>query len=211
MIQVFAFGHSIIYGNWDTEGGWVQRLRSYLDERALDQQEEELVSEVFNLGIPGETSSELLDRFERELERRVWEEVEQVVLIQTGANDALEMVEQEEIKVSKDEYRRNLEELVDQAREHAGHVFVISDIYTAIDGEIPWAEDTAINDERLGEYVEIQREVCSGREVELIDLRGLKDSEEWVQMMEEGMHPDNDGHRLIFEEVKQRLESKDLI
>ena len=35
MGRILIFGDSITYGAWDKEGGWVQRLRKFLDERNL--------------------------------------------------------------------------------------------------------------------------------------------------------------------------------
>lgn len=211
MVQLIAFGHSITYGYWDTEGGWVQRLRSFLDERALEEQDEELVSEVLNLGIPGETSEELLQRFEPELEHRLWGDVEQVVIIQIGANDIQRIVDEDRIRVSREEYRENILQLIEKAYEYTEHVLVVSELYTGIEGPIPWDENKELSDERLGEYVDVQREVCEEKDVELIDLRSLLDKEEWLEMLEDGSHPDNEGHQLIFEEVKNGLEREDLI
>ena len=49
MTQILVFGTSTTYGCWDIEGGWVQRLRKYLDEKQLD--DPELYYIVYNLGI----------------------------------------------------------------------------------------------------------------------------------------------------------------
>ncbi len=35
MTRILVFGPSTTYGAWDIEGGWVQRLRRYLDEKQL--------------------------------------------------------------------------------------------------------------------------------------------------------------------------------
>lgn len=189
----------------------MQRLRTFLDRRALEKQEEELVSEVLNLGIPGETSEELLERFEPELKRRLWEEEKQVVIIQIGANDIQRLVEEDRIRVPKERYRENLHRIIDKADEYSDHIFLVSELYTAIEGSIPWAEEKALSDERLGEYVDIQRELCQERDIEIIDLRSLREKDEWIEMLEDGSHPDNEGHRLIFEQVRNRLLDQGLI
>lgn len=80
------FGHSITQGFWDTEGGWVQRLRKFLDEKSL-KQPEEYYFEVYNLGVSGNDSRQLLDRFDDELEARLFDEDETLIIFQIGAND----------------------------------------------------------------------------------------------------------------------------
>lgn len=211
MVQIFAFGHSITYGNWDTEGGWVQRLREFLDERALEKQDEELVSEVLNLGIPGETSEELLERFEDELERRLWEEEEQVIIFQTGTNDSQVLVESGETMVDRKSFRDNLEQLIEKAEEYTENIIVVGEIYTTIEGTIPWAEDKSLSDERLGRYVDTEKEVCREKDVDFINLRSLKDRKEWTDILEEGLHPNDEGHNFIYNEVKENMREKELI
>lgn len=36
MVQILFFGPSTTYGAWDSEGGYVQRLRKYLDKKVID-------------------------------------------------------------------------------------------------------------------------------------------------------------------------------
>ena len=58
------FGDSIAYGLGDTECfGWLNRLR---------KKDEKLLKEFFlNLSIPGQSSSEIVERFEFELKRNL--------------------------------------------------------------------------------------------------------------------------------------------
>ncbi|MFB6190454.1 MAG: SGNH/GDSL hydrolase family protein [Candidatus Nanohaloarchaea archaeon] len=210
-MQVIAVGHSIVYGNWDPEGGWVQRLRKHLDKRALEEQDEELVSEVLNLGIPGEDSGDLRERVRKEVERRLWEEVETVAFVMTGANDIQLLVQENRVRVGKEQFRDNLESIVDDLQQLADHVVLVTECYTTVDGEIPYAPEKAINDERLGEYVEIQRELASEKGIEIIDLRTLRSKEEWASMLEDGIHPDQDGHELIYGEAIDAIEELELL
>ena len=64
--NICIWGDSIAYGAWDSAGGWADRLRVYLHGREIDSRFEDYYW-VYNLGIPGETSSDLAKRFEAEL------------------------------------------------------------------------------------------------------------------------------------------------
>lgn len=209
-MQVFAFGHSITQGFWDTEGGWVQRLRKFLDQKSLAEPEKYWFN-VYNLGVSGNDSGQLLERFEDEIERRISEDSETVIILQIGANDIQYLAEEDRIKVLEEEFRSNLGELIEKARTYTDRIVFVGETYTTIEGPIPWAEDKHLDDERLGRYVEIQREVCETEDIPYVDLRELRDKKEWSEMLEDGSHPDNEGHQLIYEEVKERLVEEELL
>jgi len=69
-------GDSITFGFYDKEGGWIQRLRKFLDDKLLNELEgldKKILRKlknpyffVYNLGISGNTTENLLERFEFE-------------------------------------------------------------------------------------------------------------------------------------------------
>lgn len=209
-MQVFAFGHSITQGFWDTEGGYIARLRKSLDKRSL-KNPDEYYFETYNLGVSGNDSHQLLERFSNELEARLWDEDETLILIQIGANDIQYLEEKDVIRVEKQQYRENLEALIEEAREYTEKVILVGEAYTTIEGPIPWSEDKHLSDERLDEYVEVQRKVAEEKDVPYVDLRSLRTKEEWGQMLEDGSHPDSKGHKLIYRKVKEKLTDEGLL
>ena len=93
MAVLILAGDSIMYGSWDPEGGWPGKLRNFLDARALRENNPvELNTSgyvaLYNLGIPGDTSRGLLQRFRSEVFPRINEEQKTIVLIAIGTNDA---------------------------------------------------------------------------------------------------------------------------
>ena len=78
--NIIIFGDSITYGACDYEmGGWVNRLRIYFDNNA-----ESKIS-VFNLGISGEISEEVLTRFDSEFNARYDKDKKNVVIFAIGS------------------------------------------------------------------------------------------------------------------------------
>ncbi|MDP3998378.1 MAG: hypothetical protein Q8P89_02085 [bacterium] len=69
-IHILAFGTSTTYGAWDIEGGWVQRLRRFLDEKIITANYEHDYF-VYNLGVSGDKSADILERFETETKARL--------------------------------------------------------------------------------------------------------------------------------------------
>ena len=87
MSQILIYGDSITYGAWDTEqGGWVARLRKFLDNKA--DEDEKYYYLVYNLGISGNNSTDILSRFEFEAKQRVREEGETIIIFALGTNDS---------------------------------------------------------------------------------------------------------------------------
>ncbi|MCX6743407.1 MAG: GDSL-type esterase/lipase family protein, partial [Candidatus Parcubacteria bacterium] len=86
MHRILIFGDSITYGAWDKEGGWVARLRKFVDEKIFA--DPNYYNIILNLGISGNNSTDILRRFEFELQQRIKEEGEIVIIFAFGTNDA---------------------------------------------------------------------------------------------------------------------------
>ncbi len=206
-VQIFAIGHSITQGYWDTKGGWVQRLRTHLDEKTLENPNK-FYFEVYNLGVSGDDTNQLLERIDDEIERRNSKGSKTVILIQIGANDAIYLTEKDRIRVSKQDFKKNNHKLIARAKEYADEIIFVNDGYKEIEGEIPWAEGKSYTGNKLEEYIEIQRNVCNERNVHLVDLRSKFTKEKWCELLEDGIHPNNEGHEEIYQEIKEKLEQK---
>lgn len=64
-VHLCVFDDSISYGGWDASGGWVDRLRSYLHGVTLDSR-----FQAYHLGIPGNTTGDVLTRIVQEAKAR---------------------------------------------------------------------------------------------------------------------------------------------
>ncbi len=85
-MRILVFGDSITQGFWDTEGGWVGHISRYYIEQTIKTQNYNIPT-IFNLGVSGDTSNEVLARFENEVKARLWPGEEIVIIISTGVND----------------------------------------------------------------------------------------------------------------------------
>ncbi len=90
---ICIFGDSITWGAFDYKnGGWVGRLRNYFEEK-----DEEI--EVYNLGVAGNKTKDLLARFENEVKVRKVD----VIVFAIGIND----VGRDDVRFSNDLYPLN--------------------------------------------------------------------------------------------------------
>jgi|LQYC01.1.fsa_nt_gi lysophospholipase L1-like esterase len=83
--NIFIFGDSISLGCFDAAGGWVRRLSSFLMERYISGDGEEIL--IYNLSISGNQSQDIAARFESESRLRL-SEGENVVIFAIGVNDS---------------------------------------------------------------------------------------------------------------------------
>ncbi len=205
MANILVFGDSITYGSWDLEGGWVDRLKHSLLGKSLDSKFEEYF-EVYNLGVPGDTTSDLLLRFNREAKSRFGNKDKTVVLFQVGVNDST-VLSSSSRKVSQKEFEKNLTTLIKEGKNYAYFIMFIG-LTPVIDEQvspIPWSPNESYIDSEIKSYDTIIRKVSNKTGVEYLDLFDEISREEYKNYLEDGVHPNSEGHRIIFETVKENL------
>lgn len=206
MKKIVVFGGGTSHGMWDTRGGWSERLRNDLYTDTINSVGTHY-TELYNLGIRGDSASELLDRFEREFkERNRHGEAETAVIIQVGANDAQFVYEEDDVATDPELFREQIEELNEKALEHADHVYFLGlngvneEDMNPIPGDI---EGRSFSTNRMKQYTEIIREVTKDSDATFIPL--MKDFTD--DMLKDGLHPNHKGHELIEKKVRKKLKS----
>lgn len=203
-MQIFAFGASIVYGAFDEEGGWVDRLKQFVYQQIDAHPDPDYWVEVYNLGIPGQRSDHLLKRFAFETEQRISEEAERkIFLISLGANDAAFVPSLGRFKVSVDEYKRNLQEVIAQAKRFSPDIVLLT--ITPVNELVTTKaeKDKIRKNEFVERYNEAIKEVAEEMSVALIDVySAYKERGANELLCEDGLHPNAEGHKVIFELAK---------
>jgi len=203
-MEVFIFGDSISRGNWGEEGGWAHKLKKEIHGRTVREKE---YSEVYNLGVSGDTSYDLINRFEEEIQRRVSDE-EVVTVFQIGMKDARIDRESGENETAKELFRGNIRELVSKADRYSKQSYFLG--LTPVDGRevdpASWNDRYAYRNEDIKKYDNVIKSVVkrsSARYIPIFDQ--LHRQTEWKEMMWEGLHPDSDGHEKIYRIVEDEM------
>lgn len=209
---IWVFGDSIVYGAFDTKGGWVQRLRTYLDEKGFDEKGK-YYCEIYNLGIPkGETTVDLKKRILIDAEPRKWD-AERLTLISVGINDSAVLNDEEGNWVNIEKYRENLKEIIEKAKTFSSQVVMIG--VTLVDEEktnpVPWDKKLGYRNSVIKEYNQAMMEVAEENNLLFIDLIPRLEKVNWKNMLRDGVHPNDEGHELIFQVIKDQLEEKKII
>lgn len=205
MSQILVFGDSITYGAWDKEGGWVQRLRRFLDEKTLT--EPDFYYLTYNLGISGDTTDDLLKRFEFETKQRMKEKEKMVIIFSIGGNDAIFIDNKNQYQISQERFRKNIKKLINLAKEYASKILFIG-LLPADESKtipIPWAPDYSYKNEHIIQYDKIIKSICQENEILFIDIFNKFINLDYKNLLEDGQHPNSVGHQKIFEIVKDFL------
>ena len=211
-MTIICFGDSITYGNWDPEGGWVGRLRKYLDRKSLTAYKgEDLYSKyytlTYNQGIPGDTSNGLFARFENELIPRFNPDEETIILFAIGINDSRFYPAQNSHEVDIEDFKQNIWDMWEIARQYTQDVAFIGLSPVDEDRTNPlfWETEAAYKNEYIEKYDLAIREFCDSRDIPFIDIFNKMKDLNLHELMEDGIHPNSKGYEIIEEIIRKAV------
>jgi len=200
MVQILIFGDSITYGAWDKEGGWVRRLRKFLDENYEDYL-------IYNLGISGNNTDDLIERFEFETKQRLKENDETIIIFAIGTNDSQFVHSENKNRIVLEKFKDNLQKLINLAQEFSSKIIFVG--LTPVDETkttpIPWNTDKSYKNEYIQKYNETIKNICDENKIYFIEVFEKLKETNYQELLEDGLHPNSVGHQKIFEVVKDFL------
>lgn len=211
-MTIYCFGDSITYGNWDPKGGWVGRLRDYLDTKSLQNYKgEDLFSTyytlTYNLGIPGETSAGLFARFEQELSQRFDKEELNIILFAIGINDSRFYPATNEHEIDSESFKQNIWDMWEIAKQYTPDVAFIG--LTPVDEErtnpLYWETDAVYKNEYIETYNNILKEFCQSREIPFVDVFEQVKGLDVKSLMEDGIHPNQEGYKIMEDIIRKAI------
>lgn len=209
--QILVFGASIVYGAWDSEGGWVARLRKDIDRRSAHLPSSQR-QQILNLGVSGQTSTKVLNRFEAETEARVREKDKCLVIFSVGSNDYAWLEFEKKYVVDSELYRENLLTLITIGRKL--NVSMLFLTLTPVDESITKIANHKGKVRRnvdVERYNSIVKSLCSQENIPMVDVYAAFMKTNHIQLLSsDGLHPNNTGHKVIFELVKKHIDSERL-
>lgn len=204
MSQILIFGDSITYGACDIkEGGWTTRLRKYCEQRA--EKEADYYYLVYNLGVSGQNSNDILQRFAAEAQQRIKEEGETIILFAIGTNDS--QLDNGKFKTESLQFKDNLQKLTDLAKKYTNKIafiglFPVDETKTC---PIIWNENKFYKNENLARNNQLINDFCRQNDLIFIDIYNNYINTDYQNLLEDGLHPNTDGHQQMFEIIKDEL------
>jgi len=211
---IFLFGDSITRGSFDTEaGGWADRLKMSANITSLKNELKPIVT-VFNLGIGGNTTADLLKRFIFETEQRITKGGDTFFIFSFGTNDSAFLIEKNQYAVNKDQYIKNIEQVIEEVKVYSSNIIFLT--------SPPVIEEKAkgaslVGKSRVNSDIQIYNEslsaVCEREKIDIIDINKIfLNSENYKDLfIDDGIHPNTNGHILIYSIVKDYLVKKGVL
>lgn len=198
MIRVLVFGDSIVYGGWDTEGGWVERVKKQAHKATVETKGETKI-QVFNLGIGGDTSRKILARIQNEIEARLSKTWDTKIILSFGIND--ERSQDGAVEVPLDEYRDNTQKIIKIAKSYTDKLFIISN--SPIGDNLVNFKIFEYSDERIKQYDRVLQDSAEAANIPFISTRELfKKAGNSNLSTYDKLHVNDEGHELIANAVR---------
>lgn len=205
-MYLLVFGDSITYGLNDEKGGWVNRLRKELEKDNISNASH-VRDSVYNCGIRGDTTEDLLKRFDAECSARVEREDNPIILFAIGTNDSSTNTKGLNI-IPIETYRLNLTKLFEKAKIVSDRIMFIS-LFPADETKtkpINWKPDRLYTNKSLEVYNSSIKEFCKEKNMIFVDLFKPIHKKAYQELLSDGLHPNSKGHQKIYKLVIKALE-----
>lgn len=194
-MRVFCIGDSIVFGQGDQARlGWVNRL-PLLEEM-----------QYFNLGVPGQTISEMLARAVKEIQARMVASHENLIIIGGGLNDLCRDLDKTP-RTDLETLHAQIEALIGSMPPLAPTLcvgpFPISETYNpyfnnALGKDMLW-ENAAVE-----QADKIYEEICKSQNVPYLSMYPvLKENTQYMNSLEasDGIHPEQKGYEVAAQQI----------
>lgn len=189
-MTIGIWGDSIAFGICDEEAlGWVGRLRKSLPIN-------DSYHEVYNFGIGGETSKDLLKRFSIEAQAIGPD----MIVFAIGINDAKFTNQSNINQVPVEKFTRNLQTLLTQAKNFTKSVTLIG--LTRVTDDWRHVPESRFLNEEIQKYntaVKETAEMNGGSYISMINTINPETD------LADGLHPNALGYQKMFEKIKSEF------
>lgn len=116
MDKMLIFGDSLVYGKWDSEGGWAARLRKYVDEKYNLGKTGAFL--VYAQGIPADLATLTASRLENELVERINPNDKNLVILAIGVNDSCPNNLKRGKQTPEADFKKALRQMIDTVKKY---------------------------------------------------------------------------------------------
>jgi len=188
-MEIGIWGDSLTFGSCDSEAlGWVGRLRKTLPPGDYSQ--------LYNFGICGETSEDLLKRFDIEAKAI---EPDKIVFA-VGINDSKFSNESTVNKVPPAEFEHNLNKLILLAKDYTEQITFVG--LTKVDDKWISASGDRFVNEEIEKYDSLIKEIAERNDCSYISVTNIIDPK---TDLADGLHPSATGYQKMFEKIKSEF------
>jgi lysophospholipase L1-like esterase len=186
-MEIGIWGDSITYGAGDSEAlGWVGRLRKTL-EAAADVG-------VYNFGVCGDTTDDLLKRFAVEAESIK----PNSIVFAIGINDSKYPAGETENRIPLEKYKQNMHALLKLARNYTDKIYIVG--ATKVDEDLIRDSGTRFVNEIIQSYNSFLKELSESEGLIYVDVFDVLDT---GTDLDDGLHPNAQGYEKLFDTIRE--------
>lgn len=210
MKQFYILGASSAYGVGGENGGWADLLKLRIHQKMYGKDGVGEKYEVFNFAQSGATVDFVLNTFPQQVNNYKRPNDEVTILVSIGGNNAKAHGEPDNYVSTIDEYVRQMTTLFELLKANSSNVIVVGGGYVDESKTNPkispfdGSKSYFTNSRRI-EFRNALKKLCIEMSVDLVEP-GLS-IEEWQAkcLYIDGLHPNDEGHKLIFEAVLEKI------
>lgn len=206
---ILIFGTSTTYGSWDSEGGWATRLRKFLDQKTIESNSKTYCL-VYNMGVSGDKSIDVLKRFEEETKSRLGNNNEIIIIFHVGINDAIFNDKLNATEVIPEVFKKNLKLLISKARKYSKKIVLVGSM--PVDKRVdPFKPGRSYKNEYILEYENLIRDISEAKEVHFIEVFQKFINTDYSNLLADGVHMNDEGHKKLYELVRDFMLKEKII
>ena len=206
MNNYIIIGDSIVYGIGDFEnGGWATMFKKYVVKKDTTKICNKFVHIV---GFPGATSKDVLSKLDSILDCYKEDDFKNIVVLSIGINDAQYF--NSDFKESKNKYKKNINCIVEKIFERGFGLIILG--LTKIVLDETNSECSFYTKDNNEEYEtdlriimdndNVLEQLCLEKKIKYISMKDSLTKDDYI----DGLHPNTNGHRKIFEIMKKIIE-----
>ena len=202
-MRVLVFGDSITQGFWDLDGGWVARLRRTYDKQMIDGVNDDPPT-LFNLGVSGDSSDDIVARFDSEAKARKNSE-NLAIVFAVGVNDSRTKADTEFSNTER--YQDNLNQLWLSAKQLTDKLLFVG-LTPCVESRttpVRWG-DTGYTNDRIQAFDKTLKDFCEQNNLAFVEVfETFQTKQQTTELLPDGLHPNKAGHQLIADIVGPKI------
>lgn len=196
-------GDSITYGIGDFEsGGWASMFKNYI----VNKDDSKVCNDYVHVaGFPGATSSDILDKIDSILQAFLHKEFTNTVILSIGVNDT--QVFNGKTKSTTEQYKNNIQKIIKHVTDKGYNLVILGLTRIESDDSFLWKPNKYYDNDIISEYdrdlklildydAEL-KELCKNNKIKYIPMKEVLEKVDFI----DGLHPNHNGHRKIFEYI----------
>ncbi len=198
MEGILIFSDSIGFGRGESPNiGWVGRLKKDFEPKGSHNC-------LFNLSIPGDTSTSLLKRLNTECKARIKykrKEDKFTIIISIGMNDSKGINNKNNIKTSLPTFKKNISRIINTTKKYTKEIIIIG---LTPASEEPF-ENTYFTNKQIETFNNILKESAKKENLEFINTLKEFKKLDYASLLSDGLHPSKKGYDELYKIIKKKF------